>query len=334
MPRPRVHVLALGGTIAMAGGPGEGVIPRLTAEDLLAATPGLSEVADVSAEQLLQVPSAALTLVDLVSTARRAFEVLESGVDGVVVTQGTDTLEEAAFLLDLVLDGERPEVVTGAMRPASVAGADGPASLLAAAQVASSPEARGTGVLVVVDEQIHAAARVRKSRASAPGAFSSPDTGPLGWVAEGKVHLLAQPRERRTVPPVDLERLARVRVPVVTVQVDDDGMLLDAVLEHVRHGTGPDGLVIDALGAGNVPARLVPSLTELAGRIPVVLASRTGAGRVHTATYGYRGGGVELVEAGLVPAGWYDARKARLALALVLSAREPLSRDALRGFFV
>lgn len=327
MALPRIHVLALGGTIAMAGETGPGVTPQLSAHELLAATPGLGEVAEVHAEQLRQVPSAALGFADVLSLAERVTALVAEGAAGVVVTQGTDTLEETAFLLDLLLDLSEPVVVTGAMRPASVPGADGPASLLAAVQVAASRSAREAGVLVVVDDQIHAAARVRKSRASAPGAFASPDTGPLGWVAEGEVHLLAVPRDRRQVPPVDPEVLSRVRVPVVPVQLDDDGTLIEAVLERVRAGRGPEGLVVEALGAGNVPARLVEPLAELARAIPVVLASRTGAGRVHTATYGYPGGGVELVGAGLLPAGWLDARKARIVLALLLSAREPLSRE-------
>ncbi len=322
--RPRVHVIALGGTIAMSGAPGDGVTPRLTADDLVEATPGLGSVADVRAEQLRQVPSAGLTLADLLATAERITEVLGGGADAVVVTQGTDTIEETAYVLDLLLPGPAPVVVTGAMRPASVAGADGPASLLAAVQVAASPRAAGAGVLVVFDEQIHAAARVRKSRASSPGAFSSADTGPLGWVVEGEVHVLAVPAQRRTVPPVSAAALAAVHVGVVPVLLDDDGRLLDAVVDLVRDGRGFDGLVIEALGAGNVPPHLVAPLAELATRIPVVIASRTGAGIVHTATYGYPGGGVDLAAAGLVPAGWHDARKARLLLALLLAAGVPV----------
>lgn len=333
MAHPRVHVLALGGTIAMTGEPGAGVTPRLTATDLLAATPGLDAVADVRAEQLRQLPSAALTFPDLVAAAERVTEVLGAGADGVVVTQGTDTIEETAYVLDLLLPGDAPVVVTGAMRPASVAGSDGPASLLAAVQVAASPEARGTGVLVVVDEQIHAAARVRKVRASAPGAFASPDTGPLGWVVEGEVHVLAVPSRRHAVPRVDTAALARVHVGVLPVQLDDDGRMLDAVVGLERAGRGFDGLVVEAFGAGNVPPQLVAPLAELAARIPVVLTARTGAGIVHTSTYGYPGGGVDLAAAGLIPAGWLDARKARLHLMLVLAARTPVARQDLASWF-
>ncbi|NLF04409.1 MAG: asparaginase [Actinomycetales bacterium] len=330
--RPRVHVLALGGTIAMTGELGPGVTPRLTAEDLLAATPGLDAVADVQAEQLRQLPSAALTRADLLATARRIIEVLDAGADAVVVTQGTDTIEETAFALDLVLPGPQPVVVTGAMRPANVAGADGPASLLAAVQVAASPAARGAGVLVVFDEQIHAASRVRKGRASSPGAFTSPDTGPLGWVVEGEVHVLAVPSRRRTVPDVDAALLERIRVGVLPVQLDDDGLLLDAVVGLDRDGRGFDALVVEAFGGGNVPPSLVGDLASLATRIPVVLTTRTGAGMVHTATYGYPGGGVDLVRAGLIPGGWLDARKARLLLTLLLAAG--VGRDELAEWFV
>jgi len=319
MRRPRVHVLALGGTIAMTGTPGAPVTPSRTADELLAAVPGLDTVADVHAEQLRQVPSAALTLSDLLATAARVTEVLSAGADAVVVTQGTDAIEETAFVLDLLLTGQAPVVVTGALRPASAAGADGPANLLAAVQVAAAPRARGLGVLVVMDDQVHAAARVRKSRTSSPGAFTSPDTGPLGWVVEGRLDLLTVPAPRRAVPAVTPADVAAVRVAVLPVLLDDDGGLLDAVVGLDRL----DGLVIEALGAGNVPPRLVPPLTALAERMPVVLASRTGAGAVHTRTYGYEGGGTGLVEAGLVPAGRLDAHRARLLLTLLLAAQVP-----------
>src|SRR5690606_17020411 len=232
-------------------------------------------------------------------------EVLAAGADGVVVTQGTDTVEETAFVLDLVLPGPAPVVVTGAMRPPGAAGADGPANLLAAVQVAADPAARGLGVLAVFDDQVHAAARVRKSRASGPGAFTSPDTGPLGWVAEGELHVLARPASSITVPPVEAAALAAVRVAIATVPLGDDGGLLAAV-----GGLGYDGVVIEAMGAGHGPPHLVAPLTALAAEIPVVLASRTGAGLIHTATYGFPGAAPDLVAAGLIPAGWHDARKA------------------------
>lgn len=324
--RPRVHVIALGGTIAMAGSAGLGVTPVLTANELVAAVPGLDSVADVEVEQLRQVPSSALLLNDVHDTARRIGEVLAGGADGVVVTQGTDTVEETAFLLDLLLPGPAPVVVTGAMRPSGAAGADGPANLLAAVQVAASPAARGLGVLAVFDDQVHAAARVRKSRASGPGAFTSPDTGPLGWVVEGELHLLVRPATRVSLPHVEESALAAVRVAIVTVPLGDDGGLLAAV-----GGLGYDGVVIEAMGAGHVPPHLVAPLAALAAEIPVVLASRTGAGLVHTATYGFHGAAPGLLAAGLIPAGWHDARKARLLLTLLLAAGTP--REELPSWF-
>jgi len=324
--RPRVDVVALGGTIAMSGSPAGGVVPHLTGADLVAAAPGLDAVADVHVEQLRQVPSSALTFADLHATAVRITELLADGADGVVVTQGTDTVEETAYFLDLVLPGPVPVVVTGAMRPPDAAGADGPANLLAAVQVAASPEARGSGVLVVFDERIHAAARVRKVRTSAPGAFASPDTGPLGWVVEGKVHLLARPVARLTVPRFDAAALAEVQVGLVPVPVGDDGRLVAAVGQ-----LGYDGLVLESMGAGHVPPHLVAPLAALAAEIPVVLSSRAGAGPIHTSTYGFPGAGADLVAAGLIPAGWHDARKARVLLTLLLTADTP--RDAVAEWF-
>lgn len=310
----RVHVLALGGTIAMTAPAGGGVVPRLGAEELLAGVPGLAQVAEVSTEQVLQVPSASLRPSDVVRLAERVEEVLGQGVHGVVVTQGTDTLEESAFLLDLLLE-RGPVVVTGAMRPPGSPGADGPANLAAAVRVACSPRARGLGVLVALDEQVHAAARVRKVRTFGPAAFASPGGGPLGWVVEGELHLLARPEPLPRVPRPAPETLDEVWVPVVPVGLGESPRHLEAVA-----AAGCDGFVLEAVGAGHVPADLVEPLAALASRLPVVLASRTGAGPVHTRTYGYRGSERELLEAGLVPAGWFDARRARVLLGTLIAA--------------
>src|SRR5690606_469389 len=184
MMRPRVHVLALGGTIAMTGPGGHHITPRLGAEELVRAVPGLADVAEVTSEQLRQVPSAALRLSDLLLAARRVRSALDAGVHGVVITQGTDTLEESAFALDLLLEPGAPVVVTGAMRSPNAAGPDGPANLLAAAQTAASHAAHGLGVLVVLDEQVHAASTVRKRRRLRPGALGPPDRRPGGWVVD------------------------------------------------------------------------------------------------------------------------------------------------------
>ncbi|MCA3748158.1 MAG: asparaginase, partial [Rubrobacter sp.] len=154
---PKVAVLSLGGTISSVRGSGPGVVPRLTGRDLVESVPQIAEVAEVEAESVRQVPSSDLTIEDLVEVAGEAASRLRSGAEGVVITQGTDSIEETAFAMDLLVEGEKPVVVTGAMRNPTLPGADGPANLLGAVRVAASDAARGLGALVVMNDEIHAA---------------------------------------------------------------------------------------------------------------------------------------------------------------------------------
>jgi L-asparaginase len=306
--RPRIAVFTLGGTIAMTD-QGQGATPSLTAEALLAAVPGLDAVgAEIQVNDFRQLPGASLDHADLLALART---IDASDADGVVVTQGTDTIEEAAYLLDLVYSGDRPVVVTGAMRNAGMAGADGPANILAAVRVAASGAARGVGVTVVFGEEIHAARWVRKAHATSPTAFAS-YPGPIGYVAEDTVALWSRPAR---LPAAEVEASpARVRTAVATVGIGDDGATLEAL------GGVTDGLVVAAFGAGHVPGACVDALTELAARMPVVLASRTGAGPVLTRTYGFPGSESDLLARGLISAGTLEPAKARVLLHLLLLA--------------
>jgi L-asparaginase len=229
-----------------------------------------------------------------------------------VVTQGTDTIEEMAYAWDLLVAGDTPTVVTGAMRHAALTSADGAGNLLDAVRTAASPHARGLGCLVVLNEEIHSARTVRKGHTSSLAAFRSAGVGPLGWIAEGAPRLRERPYPRVVVElPPDAPA---VRPPLVTIALDDDGWWLPAVAQA-------PGLVVAGTGGGHVPGWLSDRVVELAGRIPVVLASRTGDGEVLTATYGGFGGSeTVLVQGGLIPAGTLDPYKARVLLGLLLSA--------------
>lgn len=312
-PRPRVHVLSLGGTIAMTGGPHEGVAPTLTADALVAAVPGIDQLAQVTAEQFRQLPGASLTVSDIQQLARRIAALAGAGCEGIVVTQGTDTIEETAFLLDLLVSVDIPVVVTGAMRNPTMPGADGPANLLGAVLTATESAAQGAGVLVVMNDEIHAARFVTKRHTTSPAAFVSPLAGPVGWIMEGKAHLVARVAPRRPikggvdaqVPPVAL----------VTLALGDDARLTDQ-LEPL----GYRGVVVQALGGGHAPAAAVDRLASLAGVMPVVLAPRTGAGAVLAHTYRFRGSEQDLLDRGLLHAGWLDGPKARILLGLGLGA--------------
>ncbi|MEV4478606.1 asparaginase [Micromonospora coxensis] len=312
-----VVLFTLGGTIAMAGvGPGERpVVTRLTGADLLAAVPGLGTVGEeLDVRDALAVPSADLTyrrLLDVVDAASRA---VAGGATGVVVTQGTDTLEETAYLADLVWPHAAPLVVTGAMRNPTLAGADGPANLLAAVRVAASAEARDLGVLVVANDEIHASRWVRKTHSTSTATFASPNAGPLGHVVEGRVRLLTRPPRHAPLPAVDPARLDATRVALHTVTLDDDGWLLDGLAER-RHG-----LVVAGYGVGHVPSALAPVLGALTERMPVVLTSRTGAGPVLRHTYGAVGSETDLQRRGLVNGGLLDPYKAVVLLRTLLAA--------------
>jgi L-asparaginase len=305
-------VLGLGGTIAMTSSDGQGVTPTLSAGNLLAAVPGLADVAaTLSATTFRSRPGASLTFEDLAALGDAIRDELAAGAAGVVVTQGTDTIEETAYLLDLLHAGGETVVVTGAMRNPTLAGADGPANLLAAIRVAADPGCRGQGVLVVFNDEIHAARRVRKTHSTSTATFQSPNGGPIGYVIEGRPRVLNPIAHRHHLPA---GALAAPHVGLLTATLGSDGRSVP------RPDSGLDGLVVAGFGVGHVPESWVEPLTSLAATIPVVLCSRTGAGSVLSHTYGFPGSEQDLQARGLVGAGLLDSYKARILLHLCLAA--------------
>jgi L-asparaginase len=320
---PSVTVLALGGTIASTGA-GAGVTPTLTAEQLVESVPGLADAARIEADTFRQVPSPELTLVDLVALAREIERRINSGDIGVVVTQGTNTIEETAFALDLLLDSDAPVVVTGAMRNPTLPGADGPANLLAAVSTAASPHARDLGTLVVFADEIHAARYVRKAHTQSIMPFRSSPIGPIGWVSEGAVRIGARPVGRRHLTLADVTEAPPVAL--LTFGSGDEGLLAAAVAP-----AGYLGLVVEATGGGHVTARSVDALERLAEQMPVVLASRTGAGETLSRTYSFVGSEVDLAERGLINARAMTAARARVLLRMLLAAGATVA-DARHAF--
>lgn len=310
---PRVVVFGLGGTIAMTSSNGAAVSPTLSAQQLVDAVPGLAVTGiQVEVVDFRRRPGASLTFGDITEAATTATEALAGGATGVVITQGTDTIEETAYLLDLLHQRPEPIVVTGAMRNPTLAGADGPANLLAAIHTAAAPATREQGCLVVLADEIHTARWVSKTHSTSGATFRSLDSGPLGYVVEGTVRMLTGVPYRLTVPAPNPGEHARVGL--YTVTLDDDPTLLDAI------GARIDGLVVAGFGVGHVPEPLVDTLTALAGRIPVVLASRTPAGPTLVRTYGFPGSEQDLIVRGLIPAGWLHPYKARILLHALLAA--------------
>ena len=324
-----VAMFTLGGTIAMAGhrrdGAGGPVVARLSGADLTAAVPALGDLGvPLEVHDIDAVGSANLTFTQIAALVESASRAVGAGACGVLVTQGTDTLEETAFLVDLLWPYAEPFVLTGAMRNPTLAGPDGPANLLAAARTAVSPAARDLGALVVVNDEIHAARWVRKTHSTSTATFASPNTGPIGHVIEGRVRVLTTPARHRPIPLGALTA-ERIRVALHTVTLDDDADGLAALAETAQ------GLVVAGFGAGHVPAALADLLGTLAARMPVVLASRTGSGSVLRHTYGAIGSETDLLGRGLISAGLLDPYKARVLLRLLLG--RGADRDAVATAF-
>lgn len=311
----RIVVGGTGGTIAMTHGIDNALAPTRSVQDLLAASPRLAEIADVSAVSLDRLPGASLTFTHLLRYFTWAADMVEEGADGVVLVQGTDTLEESAYLLDLLWSHDAPLVLTGAMRPAHDEGSDALSNLSTAIRTASTTACRGLGALVAMNGEVHAARRVRKTHTDGLDAFVSPNGGRLGHVRNGHI-VLDGSVGRHTALPIPDAR-PQPRVALVEVTFGDDNSLLDAVAE-----IEVDGLVLSAFGVGHVPATTVDVLGSLAKKMPVVLSSRTGGGTTHTHTYGFPGSEKDLIARGLTPAGYLDSRKSRLLLWVLLAQHD------------
>jgi len=308
--RSSIRLIALGGTISRDAAAIDNR-PRHSAADLVGTVPAVAEFADVVPTDLTRVSSSALALADIVALATAIREAADAGHDGVVVTHGTDTIEETAYLLALMIPRFFPTVLTGAMRTAGALGADGPANLLAAMRVAATSAVGLLGPVVVLQDEIHLARWVTKVHTARSAAFASPGWGPIGAVHEGCVRLWGAPLdEDYLAAPADLT----ARVELVWVALGTDGLLVDAVVDQV------DGLVVAAAGGGHVAPVLADSLGRaVLNGIPVVLASRTGSGPVLEDTYSGIGAERHLLSLGLRPAGTLTPVKARLRLIVAIS---------------
>jgi len=285
-------------------------VPALSGRDIVEDVPGLREIADLEIHDFGRFPGPHMTprrMIELSLSVRAALE--RSDIDGVVITHGTDTLEETAYLLDLTISSRKPAVFVGAMRNRSEIDWDGPANLIAAVTVAASDSAREHGVLVVMNGTVLAAGEATKTHTESFDAFQSPDFGPLGVVDRGEVFITRTPTRRvhlNTVEPAEPVWLLKITSGM-------DSTLIEAAID-----SGARGLVIEALGRGNVPPACVSGIKRaISSGIPVVLASRCLRGRVFE-SYGYEGGGKQLVELGVIKAGFLNGQKARIRLSLAL----------------
>ncbi|RRU69734.1 asparaginase [Stenotrophomonas maltophilia] len=303
----RLALGSLGGTLSMRGDGAEvGIVPKVSAQMLMEAVPGLGRLASVQTHTLGLSPSASMSWVDVLAARDWADTMVGDGAEGVVITQGTDTLEESAYLLDLLWPHSQPLVVTGAMRGADAAGADGPGNVLAAAVAALDPLTRGRGVVVAMQDRLYAADQVRKVHSLDLDAFQSPGHGCIGRVQEGHCSYKGPPPERP--PALEPTRLQQ-RVVLLEAVLGEGPEMLQSALE-----SRCEGLVVAAMGAGHVPSSWVEPLARAAAHLPVIIASRTGAGATARHTYGFAGGEIHLQRRGLLMAGSLCPRKCRLLL--------------------
>ena len=316
--RPRVRLLAVGGTISCVPREGvEGVTAALTAADIAESVPGLADVAELDVGDVATVASFDVTYALMLAVAREVVRARAESCDAVVVTHGSDTIEETAYALALMLPRGAPVVLTGAMRNPTLPGTDGPANLLAATIVAASPEAGELGPVIVFNDEVHAARFAQKLHTTRVSTFGSLGAGPVGEVVEGRAHLWFRPAwEDHVGLP---EELDGTTVELVEIAADPAETTLRAAAER-----RPAGIVIAGTGGGHVPTRLLPALDDaLAAGIPVVVASRTPSGRNLESTYGMPGGESDLIRRGALPAGFLTPQKARLRLAVGLAVGRP-----------
>lgn len=316
--RKRIHILAMGGTIAGSAGDSAATTGyqagAMGIEELLAAVPQVRELAEVTGEQLAAIDSKDITAAQQLQLAARVRELLLSGeVDGIVITHGTDTLEESAYLLDLLHFADKPVVITGAMRPATALSADGPLNILDAVRVAAADEARDRGVLVVLNNTIHSAQLVTKLSTTAVETFQSPNGGAIGAVNDGEVCFFQSAQLHHLPNALSVsEKLTSQKelpyVPILYGHSDDDGRLVRLVTEN-----GAKGIVYAGMGNGSIPARAEVELGKaVQAGILVVRASTSTTGMVVKAEESYE-------QAGFIASGLLNPRKARLRLQVLLA---------------
>lgn len=317
MARSTVAIASLGGTITMTSGDkSTGLTPSLSVNQLVEGIPHLKDSYEIISNTIETIPGASLSFDNIMTTLDWAEMAIKGGAEGAVVVQGTDTIEETAYLLDLFWAHDEPLIVTGAMRSPQQAGADGPANLLSSVLTAISPDSRGRGVLVVLNDEVHGASRVQKGDSISTNSFRSTPFGPLARIHE--FHVTYANRANRW-PALERPELGSWRSTFIwKTFLGDNGDILRAIDRSAY-----DGLVIESFGAGHVSFGLANVLSEIAKDIPVVLTSRASTSVVLKSTYGFPGSEKDLIGRGLIPAGWLTPLKARLLLCSLLSVDTP-----------
>ncbi|WP_435076725.1 asparaginase [Halococcus sp. AFM35] len=319
-----ITVLHTGGTIASTR-TANGATPNKSGEDLIAAVPELESYADIKTAEVVQTPSFDMDIESLTAIIERTRTAADDGVDGVVITHGTDTMEESAYYLDLVLDLDAPVVFTGAQRRSDEVGSDGPSNLLTAVRAASHERFRGRGgVYIAFDEELHAARDVTKAHTSALSTFVSPDKCPVARFTRESVRVHRDPGSRSA----SIETTTSADVAMVKTGIGVGAQQVNAALER-----GVDGIVVEGTGLGNTTSALGDTIRDaLEADVPVVITSRCQGGAV-APVYGTPGGGGTLRSQGIIDGGDLPAHKVRLKLMLLIEEYGRADLTTLREAF-
>lgn len=313
--KPHITILATGGTIAgaQAGQQAYGYKSgSFKVEDLISAVPKLKELADLDGEQVANIGSQDMNDAVWLKLAKRVNEILSSrDVDGVVITHGTDTMEETAFFLDLTVKSDKPVVMVGSMRPATAISADGPGNLYNAVAIAASPGAKGRGVLVVLNDEAHSARNVTKTDTTNVQTFRSVNRGPVGLVHTGQIAWFEQ-MDRRHTSKSEFDVSARTQLPRVDIIYAHANMSPDLIDAAVK--AGAKGLVVAGVGDGNMTKDALAALGRAAkAGVVVVRSTRLAGGLV------LRNNEVNDDQQGFVASGEFTAPKARVLLEVALT---------------
>jgi len=320
----KIAVVFNGGTISMKVDERiKAAVPSLTGEEIMSMVTGIEEFAEIESFNFSSMPSPHMSVEIMLELSKFIEELLNrEDIDGVVITHGTDTLEETAYLLDLTLKTEKPVVITGAMRSSSELGYDGPFNLAASICTAISDDSKGRGVLVCFNGELNSASEVTKANSMALSAFRTPNFGPIGIVDNNKVLFY------RNAPKTNKYEAAKLRGDVALIKcvAGMDSSYINFVIDN-----GYKGIVIEAMGRGNVPPNMVSGIERaIENNLPVVLVSRCFEGRVFE-SYGYEGGGKMLKNIGVIFGDTLPGQKARIKLMLAIASE--LTLDEIKSSF-
>ncbi|MGL4451546.1 MAG: asparaginase [Sarcina sp.] len=313
----KIAVVFNGGTISMQVDENiQAAVPTLTGAQIMAKVTGIERYANIEEHNFSSLPSPHVS-VDLMLELSKEIQDLaqREDIDGIVVTHGTDTLEETSYLVDLTTKTDKPIVFTGAMRSSSELGYDGPANLAASICTAASEEARARGVLICFNGELNSAKEVTKANSMALNAFRTPNFGPIGIVDNNRVIFYREVEDNEYIKVNKI----REKVAIIKCAASTESDFIDFAIER-----GYKGLIIDGLGRGNVPPAMVGGIERaIKANIPVILTSRCFEGRVF-GSYGYEGGGMQLKNSGVIFGESMPSQKARIKLLLMLSAEKSL----------